>query len=222
MSSTHIVSLSNETTASAFSYEVSEKILSLLVSMSEAELSEAMPRQSPAESGYEEIAYANALMTLAKDRGIPDEDISVRPKSIPVFFFDTGWKYEADSEWPHAGDVNGGTVPNTADAKEADPITEGNDDSFLRAVRNHGDIPQETIDAFIASHTIIDTQYEEDSEGNLHLAKIYQIGNSAVAIHEEGEEEDGEATFWARPFEVIRVYGDKTISVSNWVPIEEL
>lgn len=87
-----IIALSNETTASECFYEVSDKVFELLGQLTERELAEAMPKQTPYGMGYESVSYASALAELAKRRGVPEHDIAIKETTVPTFFFDTGWK----------------------------------------------------------------------------------------------------------------------------------
>lgn len=100
-SDTVIISLANETTASQFLYAVSPAVARIVCDLSPEKVSAAMPQQSPYGLGYEQVAYAMALVQLAKNLGIGDADISVVPLSVPEVVFESGWRDRSDDENAH-------------------------------------------------------------------------------------------------------------------------
>lgn len=93
-----VISLTNETTASRYLYAVSPAIKGLVMYLPPERLSAAMPQQTPYSGGYEQTAYATALVELAHEMGIEDADISVTPLNVPDVTFETGWVASTESE----------------------------------------------------------------------------------------------------------------------------
>lgn len=134
---TKLIALSNETTASQFFYEVSGDILRLIEGLTEAELSDLMPEQAPGGGGYESVMYAAALVKLARDAGLGEDAIHVRPIELPTFFFESGW----------AGCGGNAAPVQTEEVIWEDVLAEDTDDAPIREevlFVAEDDIPEDT------------------------------------------------------------------------------
>ena len=102
---TRIISLTNETTASRFLYAVSPSVEGIVRYLPEERLSTMMPQQTPYGGGYEQVAYAMALVNLAHEMGLEDADIAVIPLSVPDATFESGWAEDGNlgSDVPNGG-----------------------------------------------------------------------------------------------------------------------
>lgn len=110
-----VIVLTNQTTATRYLYAVSPAIAGLIRFLPYERLSEAMPRQTPYGKGYEQVAYAMALVDLAHEMGIEDADIAVMPIAAPVATFETGWAEKGDPTSDDAGEEKPTEEPDLPD-----------------------------------------------------------------------------------------------------------
>ena len=86
------VRLANETSASAYDYDVSRAVAALLARTSEEDLARAMPPVPVGWTAEEEgESYREALEDFAVCSGLPEKVVIVESAETPTFWFCSGW-----------------------------------------------------------------------------------------------------------------------------------
>ena len=86
-----LIQLANETTASGYLFATSKPVADLLSSLSEAELGENMPAQSPRSLSDEAKEMAETVCQLALDGGIAPDDVWCEHVPLETHWFESGW-----------------------------------------------------------------------------------------------------------------------------------
>lgn len=201
------IALTNETTGCIHFYDVSYEMMNLLKELPEDIVSDFMPRPNTGSAGYEGASYAVGLVNLARAYGVDEHDIRIMERSIPSFFFVTGW----DDGTSHDRDTSLSRA-----AAEADDL-----ERIVSDIRRGATLNQSDLKRLIGLATLTDVLCESDGTSRRIVRIVAACGACFAIAPTWGTADDGCGwTVWEQPYEVHKSGLRHNGGMDHWQPVD--